>query len=1450
MMMSFSQEEKNISFTPSAKAKRIPEIQVDNLSKEIQSKKGIVINEVPANNVMARRLPDTPFTQRLATGGINIKGDITFIGNNILNRDFTNLVTYTRSATQQTLTDFCGFTYTDYIYTPTTDRLTADIAHPNNTEELYYFAGFTFFGCRESYRRIRDDIVNFNNGDFDMQYIDVDDLEGITGNADTFSSSKSTLTLPACSRVEYAGLYWAGIYPYNNWSTEGAREGDYRDIKFKLPGQNYQDITSDEVIYDSGITQQRPYVCYKDVTTMVQSLANPNGDYFAGNIRATVGNDFNYGLGGSAGWVMVIIYADETESSKNISIFDGFSTIDGTNNTDVLFDGFTTIPAGPVRAQFLTAALEGDGFITGDNFQIQNTSSVFVDVTNTRNPLDNFFNGSITKYDAFDTNRNLDSENTLGFDVDLFELNNPSNTVIANGQTSFTARFTTSGDVYWPFLNVMAIEIIQPDIQLVKTVTDASGTPLPHNDPVNLNDELIYNINLQNIGTDDAINTVITDQLPKNIQNFDPSTDLTLPTGISLVNYETPSALNGFQGILTLSVDDSLVEEGGSDHNIEIRVRIVSDCSLLTDVCSNVIENRASASYEGREGGVVVSNSLSFSGVDACGFGEARSTNVLADIATCATNAQSVTLCGASVTLPGGDGFLSYEWRDGSGNIVSTNQDYVATAVGTYTVTRVNPPGVPAGCVAFDLTYNVGPFGSGTNPLVAIADRTVTCVSDATLELSEIYLCGDSDSRTIATGVGAPTTVTWQELSVPTSPAPDATCPDINGTWVDVATDPNNPTRNFSDAGQYRLIIEESGGCFDRYYFNVFKGTINPTIVPQDIICGNAGSITINNVPAGYEYALVNAGASAPAASAYQTSNVFSVTTAGSYDVYIRNTSISCVFPFFNIAVGSVDLDVTVNTTPILCDGDSGEINVQVASGLPATTQYIYNIVNPGGGSAGSFGPTTDRARTFTVNSSGIYTVEVTTTDSASTVTCSFSEDTPEFTVPAPLNLTAVNTKDINCSNGIISLTGSGGTASDPDAIWLEAECGTVGGRWDSINDTAASGGTYVTIRPGSNRLGSAPTNANGQITFNVDIANAGTFSLWGRVIAPTTSDDSFWVTVDGGTPLNWNGIGPTSTWDWFQANTYTLSAGTHTITIGFREDGALLDKLYLTSLGDTPSGMGGASSNCAGSGPSVLTYALWSYTPATTATASAISYTDVSGIPATFNATTLEGFTTNTTYSIPVGQEGTYEFIIIDSNNCTQISSPVTISLEDQLQFSEVHTDITCPGNNDGSITINTDTPPGLIGYSLEYSIDGGTSFQTSNDFTGLGVGSYTITVRATKGTSICTYTVGPISIDATSAPTSTASLTRDSTCPQPNGTITFTNATGGSGTGYQYSVDNGVTWQFSTIFNNITPGTYNLQVRDSNGCSNPVLPAIVVEAHPVIPDFTNTIDFVIFCG
>ncbi len=149
-------------------------------------------------------------------------------------------------------------------------------------------------------------------------------------------------------------------------------------------------------------------------------------------------------------------------------------------------------------------------------------------------------------------------------------------------------------------------------------------------------------------------------------------------------------------------------------------------------------------------------------------------------------------------------------------------------------------------------------------------------------------------------------------------------------------------------------------------------------------------------------------------------------------------------------------------------------------------------------------------------------------------------------------------------------------------AVWLEGERGTVGSTWlDNQSDGAASSGQYVTVQPGNNAINSAPATAAGWVQLPFSVSQAGTYRVWIRRKTPNADADSFWVRMDNGGFVMWNNIPTASSWAWAQyPTTFNLSAGNHTLTFGYREDGAQLDKVYVTNGTDTPSGTGGTPNN------------------------------------------------------------------------------------------------------------------------------------------------------------------------------------------------------------------------------------------------------------------------------
>jgi hypothetical protein len=143
------------------------------------------------------------------------------------------------------------------------------------------------------------------------------------------------------------------------------------------------------------------------------------------------------------------------------------------------------------------------------------------------------------------------------------------------------------------------------------------------------------------------------------------------------------------------------------------------------------------------------------------------------------------------------------------------------------------------------------------------------------------------------------------------------------------------------------------------------------------------------------------------------------------------------------------------------------------------------------------------------------------------------------------------------------------------------------------------------------------------------------------------------------------------------------------------------------------------------------------------------------------------------------------------------------------------VNTSTVAPGNglSNGSITVNA-SPSGTYTYSLN-----GGAFQSSNQFTNLAAGSYTVIAKNANGCSSASTAVtlaGPNPCSGTNISLS-ATPTASTPCTPYDGSI-VANATGSSG--FTYNL-NGGTYQASGTFSGLQPGAYVVGVKDANGCT-----------------------------
>ena len=156
--------------------------------------------------------------------------------------------------------------------------------------------------------------------------------------------------------------------------------------------------------------------------------------------------------------------------------------------------------------------------------------------------------------------------------------------------------------------------------------------------------------------------------------------------------------------------------------------------------------------------------------------------------------------------------------------------------------------------------------------------------------------------------------------------------------------------------------------------------------------------------------------------------------------------------------------------------------------------------------------------------------------------------------------------------------------------------------------------------------------------------------------------------------------------------------------------------------------------------------------------------------------------------------------------NNPVTINTPNPFPIIDDVT---VASSSSC-GVNDGTITISASGGTG----NFEYSIDGGSTWQVNNAFTGQAAGMYNVYVKnSTSPDCVRPYTQNPVIV---AAPTTQDSLSLVEIYENNGGTSWTYSAMTYDGFGTTYNIPNqGNTWNLSTPFN-----TWHGVKVDGNGC------------------------------
>ncbi len=155
-----------------------------------------------------------------------------------------------------------------------------------------------------------------------------------------------------------------------------------------------------------------------------------------------------------------------------------------------------------------------------------------------------------------------------------------------------------------------------------------------------------------------------------------------------------------------------------------------------------------------------------------------------------------------------------------------------------------------------------------------------------------------------------------------------------------------------------------------------------------------------------------------------------------------------------------------------------------------------------------------------------------------------------------------------------------------PVGIWIEAEAADgITSPMEIYDDYAASGGKYISTDESVGNSNDAPPAPAGTASYTFTV-EGGTYKISCRI--NILNGNSFWVRIQGAaipaeTELHssgwvrWNGLPDVANWYWHDVFSddddedatvlFTLPAGTHTLEIGYREDGAMLDAIVISKI-------------------------------------------------------------------------------------------------------------------------------------------------------------------------------------------------------------------------------------------------------------------------------------------
>ena len=555
--------------------------------------------------------------------------------------------------------------------------------------------------------------------------------------------------------------------------------------------------------------------------------------------------------------------------------------------------------------------------------------------------------------------------------------------------------------------------------------------------------------------------------------------------------------------------------------------------------------------------------------------------------------------------------------------------------------------------------------------------------------------------------------------------------------------------------GNHIVTIRDANFCNYDVPFLITQPPIPLTAIAlvENVKCFGAATGSINLTVAGgtppYTYLWNND------ATTKDLSNV----PAGVYTVTVTDANLCTVTASATVSQPLAALEASATATDVKCFGEAtGSVDLTVTGG---TAPYTYSWSN---------GATTEDLVNIVA---GTYTVTVTDANLC-TVTASATVSQPS----AALDVSATVT-DVKCfgeSTGEVDLTVTGGTApytyswsngaTTEDLVNIVAGVYTV-----TVTDANLCTATVpVTVSQPSELIAVAGSNGpvcigmtlnlqggpDGMLSYSWNGPDGFTSSLQNPVVATAATQ-----AMSGQYTLNivdMNGCSAT-------ANTNVVVNEIPVIT--FTQTNILCNGTSTGAIDITVSG---------GTAPFVY---LWTGPVADPATGDQINIS-----------------------------AGTYTVIVTDANNCTsaQVSTEIT-ELPPLLGTITSRTNVTEPGGNDGSFTVEGSGGTAPYMYSLESG-----PMQASGSFSTLTAGTYTVTVYDAN---LCEHFIIVI-ITEPNMPLSGQIISQtDVLCyGDATGSVTVIGIAGEEH--YEYSIDGGA-YQSSGTFGSLTAGTHIVTIQDA---------------------------------